>query len=78
MRGWATTAWLVGLVVVLAAGWMGRRWRRNGADAPPASRVARHQHLYRVDRPWPVLLVAVTLIVNGASIASRDRPAATG
>ena len=75
MEGWARVAWLVGLVAVLALAWRRRRWRRVGPDAPPGSRVARHQHLYRAAIDWPLLLLTgLLLIANGISIASRDPP----
>jgi predicted MFS family arabinose efflux permease len=73
MRGWATAAWLAGVVVVLALAWWRRRWPRVGAGAPAGSRVARHQHLYDAANGWPLMaLTGLLLIANGASIASRD------
>jgi predicted MFS family arabinose efflux permease len=69
----ARAAWLVGLVAVLALTWRRRRWRRAGTDAPPGSRVARHQHLYEAANVWPwMALTGLLLIAQGASIASRD------
>jgi hypothetical protein len=73
MKGWATVAWLAGLVAVLAMAWERRRWRRPGPGAPPGARVARHRLLSEAANGWPWLaLTGLLLIANGASIASRD------
>jgi predicted MFS family arabinose efflux permease len=73
MRGWATAAWLVGLVAVLALTWRRRQWRRVGAGPPSGSRVARHRHLYEAANGWPwMALTSLLLIANGANIASLD------
>jgi hypothetical protein len=67
----ATAAWLAGLAAAaLAAGWMGRRWRRYGADALPGSRVARHR--YGDPSTWPLLLLGISMLTSAALRISQD------
>jgi hypothetical protein len=70
MRGWATAAWLAGVAAVLVAFWMGRRWRRYGADAPPGSRVARYG--YGDPSTWPLLVGGLAMLTSAALRISQD------